>query len=69
MSSIEVFECNAEAIVCGETYDVKIVTGPDDDNLCKVDIPFASDFVERVAVLRSNIFPRDEVAVSILMGV
>jgi len=70
MNKIEVFECNAEAIVCGETYDVRIVTGPGADDLCTVDVPFeGGEFIERLAIIKDNIFPRSEVAITLLMGV
>jgi len=68
MNKIEVFECDAEAIICGETYDVKVVSSPDEDDLCTVDIPFeGGEFVERMAIIKSNIYPRSEKAVALLM--
>ena len=68
MNKIEVFECDAEAIICGETHDVKIVSGPKGDDLCTVDIPFeGGEFVERLAVVKGNIYPRSESAITLLM--
>lgn len=60
---------NAEAIICGETYDVQILEGPNVEGLCAVDVFFDydDDFVERLAVHHSNIFPKDENAISFLM--
>jgi len=69
MNRIEVFECNAEAIICGESYDVKIVSGPDEEGICLVDVPFEDgEFVERIGILKSNIFPLNENAIQELMN-
>jgi hypothetical protein len=67
MANAGVFECNAEAIICGETYDVYIVKdGEYDTDLCIVDVLFENGFVERLAVVRGNVFPKDMEAKHIL---
>lgn len=69
MNRFEYFKCNAEAIICGEAYDVKIISGPDDEGICLVDVPFEDGgFVERIGVLRANIFPLNEIAIEELMN-
>ena len=70
MNKIEVFECDAEAVICGEVYDVSLVKGPDSDDMCLVDVPQGNgDFFERIAVVKDNIYPRTERAISLLMGI
>ncbi len=58
---IEVIESNAEAIICGETYDVIVLSGPNEDGLCKIEVLFDNgNFTETMAISRDNIFPRIE---------
>jgi len=69
MNEIEVFTCDAEAIICGDTYDVRVVEGPDSDDLCVVDVPFCDgSFIERLAVMKDNVFPKEESAIFLLMS-
>ncbi len=61
MVIIDKFICDAEAIICGEAYDVKLISGPDQYGLYVVDVPFEQgSFIERLAVYKSNIFPLRE---------
>ncbi len=64
------FYTNATATICGETYDVRLVSGPNIEGLCVVDVPFGNgEFVERLAVVKANIHPTDEEAVELLTNV
>lgn len=65
---IDVFECDAEAIICGESYDVKVICGPNNSGLCVIDVLFSHGFTERIAVNRKNLFPRKKSAAITLMA-
>lgn len=53
------FECNAEAIICGESYEVRVVEGPDEEDMLKVDVPFwDAGFVESLWIPAGNVFPK-----------
>lgn len=61
------FETDAEAVICGELFDVKVISGPNIHDLVTVDVPFENGcFVERVAVTKENVFPYTDKAVEIL---
>lgn len=51
------FKTNATAIICGETYEVKVVTGPDVSGFYTVDVMFADgDWTERMGIMKENVW-------------
>lgn len=59
----------AEAIICGESYDVNLISGPDENDMCLVDVLFEEgDFVERIGVYKKNVFPLGEMAIARMMN-
>ena len=51
------FKTNATAIICGETYNVRYVKGPNKDGMCTVIVPFANgDWTEKMAITKENVW-------------
>jgi len=51
------FKTNATAIICGETYNVKVIKGPDKDGMTTVDVMFAGgDWIERMGIMKENVW-------------
>lgn len=58
---------SAEAIICGESYDVNLIEGPDGNDMCLVDVLFDDgNYAERLGVYRKNVYPVGENAIFLM---
>lgn len=51
------FKTNATAIICGETYNVRVITGPDKKGFYMVEVMFAEgDWTEKMGIMKENVW-------------